>query len=82
MDSLFLTVNDIVLLKGVCYRTACNIFNNIIEKYELPKERELSTQAFCSYYKISEEKVIALLEKKRAKNSLTKPKSTTILDKL
>lgn len=82
MDSLFLTVNDIATLKGVCYKTACKIFNSIIKKYDLPKEREVSIEAFCEYYKVSEEKVIAILEKKRAKNSTSKPKSTTILDSI
>lgn len=82
MDSLFLTVNDIATLKGVCYKTACKIFNRILKKYDLPKEREVSMQAFCEYYRVSEDKVNALLDKKKEKNPHTKPKSTTVLDSI
>jgi len=65
MDRLFITVNDIVTLKGVCYKTACRIFNSILKKYDLPKERELSMKSFCDYYRVSEEKVNAILDKKQ-----------------
>jgi len=85
MDRLFITVNDIVALKGVCYKTACKILNKIITKYDLPKEREISMKALCDYYRVSEEKVNALLDKKRTKenfNVKSKTSSITIVDSI
>ncbi|GGG52922.1 hypothetical protein [Bizionia arctica] len=76
MDRLFLTVNDIVVLKGVCYKTACKILNSIIIKYDLPKEREISMKALCEYYRISEEKANAILDKK----NIIPTKAITIMD--
>lgn len=82
MDRLFITVNDIVALKGVCYKTACKIFNRIIKKYDLPKEREISMKAFCEYYNVHEDKVNAILDKKN-KLSIKPPRSsTTIMDSI
>ena len=76
MDRLFITVNDIAALKCVSYKTACKFFNNIVKKYDLPKEREISIQSFCDYYRVSEEKVIAILDKKQKVSSTSK----TMLD--
>jgi hypothetical protein len=78
MERIFITASNIKTLKRVSYKTACKIFNNILKKYDLPKERELSMKSFCEYYNVREEKVHALLDQENNKVS----KNKTIVDSL
>jgi hypothetical protein len=66
MTSLFISASDIVALRGVGIKTAYIIFNRIVKRFNLPKERELSVKSYCEYYNLNEDRVYRELEGIRA----------------
>lgn len=72
MTSVFISASEIKEHRSVSYKTAYKIFNRIVKRFNIPKERELSVKCYCEYYNLNEERVYKYLEVIRANKKSAK----------